>query len=411
MSSRGEEGPIASLATALDREDAAGFVHVGTRSDPDLRYLSRVDVPDRRLAFVYVAGADTPAGDVTAGSVSDASEDADGDATAGATLVAPAEVATGVDFPGEVVPVEPSTDPAAAAASLLSDRVAGGAAVLAPRQLPHDAALYVEQAGLELASTPAVATARAVKTAWERDRIAAVAAAADAGLARARSVLADAVDDGGTLRRGGEPLTAEGLRRAVNVALAGAGADAAGNTRIEVGDPRSGAPDEGGADGLPAGEPLVVSVTPRGPEGYHAALTRTFVVAGEGGWERRAHVACEAARRVGHGELEAGVPGVGVVEELVAELGSFGFAPAGSNAAGGEGTVASGVGHGVGLAAREAPALCGSDELQPGATLAIGPAVADAADGRVALVDTVVVGEEGVEVLTDAPTSLVPSGE
>ncbi|MFB6156945.1 MAG: aminopeptidase P family protein, partial [Haloferacaceae archaeon] len=63
--------------------------------------------------------------------------------------------------------------------------------------------------------------------------------------------------------------------------------------------------------------------------------------------------------------------------------------------------------HGVGLARHEAPLPGSGADLEPGHALAVAPAAAR--DGRrVALADTLVVTDDGVDLLTDAPTQLAP---
>jgi Xaa-Pro aminopeptidase len=145
---------------------------------------------------------------------------------------------------------------------------------------------------------------------------------------------------------------------------------------------------------LPASEPVVVTLEPRGVDGYYGLLTRTVVVDGDGGWERRAHVGVEAARRVALGELEPGAAVRWVHSETVAEAGSFGLgAPEGDRV------------HGVGLSRRENPSL--ADETAVGNVVAVKPRAVDE-KGTVALADLAVVTEEGCELLVEASTALNP---
>jgi Xaa-Pro aminopeptidase len=213
----------------------------------------------------------------------------------------------------------------------------------------HDAALRLEAAGFGLVSTEALATARARKGAAERDRIAAVARTATAAVAAVRAAPADGETAG---------------------ARAAAEAEPGGSPGVGV---------------TTAGERRLVRAAPRGPAGYRAVCTRTLAPDADGGWERRAHVACESARRVA---VETVAPGVELAEvraELLGELSAFGLAPPPE-------TVPV---HGIGLAARERPR--GAD-----ATLAAGhvlvvraAAAAETGPERVVLADTVAVTEEG----------------
>lgn len=368
------------LARALDAIGADGFVHAGTVADADLRYLTGVlDAADR----IAVAYADETA-----------------------VLALPDSVAAPEPFSGRIDRVG-DTVPAARIASLLSD-ICDGDCIAAPRQLPYDAARYVQQAGFELASTTAVADARAIKTDPEIAAVARAADAATAGIDRARERLAATTIVDGSLRLGDAPLTAARLRTEIDAAVALAGGYPAGNTRVATG-PQSAVsvPDENEEPplptnrrrGLPAADPLRISLAPRDPTGYHASLARTMTVEAGGGWERRAHVACESARRVGIDTVGAGTSAARVGEELVAELGAFGFDP---------GREAGPAGTGLGLSTTERPALTGTAELRDGMVLSLTPSLSNGDDSAVALADTVVVDGEDAQVMTGCPTTMAP---
>lgn len=383
------------LADTLANAGAAGFVHAGTPADPDLRYLTGGADAERRLAFAFADG--------DAVLVQGTGHTRDGHRSSATS--APSR------FPGEVLSAAPVDALSRVAVDWLAERRDGGT-ILAPRHVPHDTALYVERAGFDLRSTAAVADARATKTDDELVCLRRTADASSRGMARAASLLAAATSDGegtdsGDLAWEGEPLSAERLHREVNATLASHGVEPAGNTRVSVGaDERQTAAD---ARALPTGEPVEIAVAPRGPAGYHAPLARTFVVDGGGGWDRRAHVACEAARGAALAEIAPGTPAVSVAEELLAELRAYGLDPRGG--ADGDGDDFDVVGGGVGLARREAPAFGGDAELDAGTVLSLSPVAADPAEGRVGLTDTVIVGEDGPEVATRFPTAIVPSRE
>jgi Xaa-Pro aminopeptidase len=337
----------------------APFVHVGRPdADPDLRYLSGAAVPVRCALVV----ADD------------------------ATLFVPRAVADDVAPHGGVAVAAAAGDVGRAAAELLSDGV-DGKCVLAPRTIPHDAALRVEAAGFELASTDAVAEARASKTDTEAAAVATAADAAAAGVEAAAGTLA-AATSADERRIDGERLTAERLRNRVAAAVAAAGATPAVDVVVGT-DGRSG-PLEGGGT-------ATVSVCARGPTGYHARVGRTLSVGGDGGWERRAQLAAEGALREGRAAIEAGASAAAVAAEVRAELAAFGF----------DGDRLADVGSGVGLAPRERPALDGDGVLPAGATVALAAGVRSA-EGRVALAETVRVGETSAERFAPLPTSLSP---
>ncbi|MFB6079155.1 MAG: M24 family metallopeptidase [Halarchaeum sp.] len=354
---------VAAVADVLDARDGAAFVHVGDRWDADLGYVTGVDGGARESAYVQTAG--------------------------GERYYCPPPGRADVAFDGTVVSAGEFDARAAgerAAAVLDGD----GGTVLVPRAIPHDAAVYLERAGFDVASTDALDRARAVKTPSERERLRAVQSAASAGLDRARAVLGAATPTGDGLRYEGDPLTAERLRRAVNAALAGAGVDPAENTVV------AGASGRGDAR-LTAGEPVVVDVAPRGRAGYHGRLARTVVADTDGGWERRAHLAATSALDVGVAELAAGTPVRRAREEALAELVAYGFDDGAASV------------HGIGRSPREAPAGGSDAPLEAGQVIALAPGVTDPVEGTVRVADAAVVTADGAEFLADHATGLAPT--
>lgn len=360
------EAPYAFLETALDASDADGFVHVGPGTDPDVRYLTGTGT-DRRVGFGYFGRHPL--------------------------LILPETCDTPDEFSGRTRSIAATADPARALAAELADTPDG--TLLSPSRLPHDAALYVQREGFELRSTTAVADARAVKTGAELAAVRRTADAAVAGVARARDLLAATTVSDGVVRLDGEPLTADRLRREIDAELALSGVDPAGHTRVthDVGNGRG--------KGLPSGAAIRIRLLPRDRTGYHAVLARTLIVEGTGGWERRAHVACEAARRVGIDEATPGTAATRVAEELLAELAAYGFDP---------GRNCGPAGGGVGLATVELPSLSTDRPLREGMVVSVTPTLTDPERGRVALADTVVVGADGPELLTDCSTAMAPAG-
>ena len=418
---------LAPIVEAVAAADADAFVAVGDRFDDDLRYLTRFSGPDRSYALVVVPGSDGVSDDDGAG---DGDRDA---ATARAVCCPPSlfteqaerEFVAGARAPGndadrgfrDGVAREVRTEnvgdhagerASAAVAALLGD-TAPDATLLVPPSIPHDAAVYLERAGNALASTDAVTTARARKTDAELDRLRRVQRAAAAGMARAETVLAGSeVDEDGAgrpvLRWAGAPLTTERLRREANAVLAARGVRDGGNTVIGAGPSAADLHYVGDEPVRPA-ETVLLDISPRGPDGYYGDLTRTFVVDGDGGWERRAYVAVEAAREAALAEVEPGVPAKTVHGEAAAELAAYGFDP---NADEGEAGFTHGTGHGVGVSLHESPSLSGAGELRPGHVVTVEPGVYDPDVGGVRLEDLVVVTADGYELLAEYPFGIVP---
>lgn len=335
-----------ALADALERRGAAAFVYAGVTRDPTIRYC--------RPAL----GSDSHA----------------------------------IAFDGREWHVRSadavSTHPADALADRLTDDGLAGT-LLTPARIPHDAALYLEEAGFTLASSDVVARTRATKTDAERERIATAQAAASAGVRRAASVLADAtvVDD--RLTVDGETLTAPRLRTAVDEAVVSAGALPAGNTAVSTAT----------ADAIRPDDSIVLEVAPRELEGYHGGLVRTFVVDSDGGWERRAHIGVTHAFRSAAALLTADAQSVTAVEaDLEAEVRAFGF----GDDDGIETCVA-----GVGLESRERPSR-GSHEVTPGTVVRLDAGVR-LDDGRVHVADLLEVGPDGAGWLEAPSRSLDPT--
>jgi Xaa-Pro aminopeptidase len=334
------------VAEALDAREAAAFVHVGSTRDPSLSYC-RPSLPPGYHAVAF-----------------DGRE----------WRVRSAEVV--------------STDPADALATDLAD-AAGPGTVLAPSRLPHDAALYLEDAGFSLASANPIERARATKSDREREQIATAQTAASAGVRRAATVLDDAVVvDGHLAGEDNEPLTTSRLRAAVDETIVEAGGFPAANTEVEA-----------DSNALIPGEPIVVRTAPLEPMGYHGGLARTFVVDGDGGPERRAHVGVTQSFRSAAAMLTADSRSVGTVEaDLAAEVRAFGF----DEKNGIDARVV-----GVGLDTRERP-WRPAHEVGPGSVVRLDVSVG-VETGRVHVTDLLAVRSESVEWI-DAPSrSLDPA--
>lgn len=360
----------ARIAQALAASDAVAFVHAGTDHDPAVRYC--------RLAF---EGDSTPergrCHNVTAVAF-------DGDEWLSATV-----------DPG-------SSHPAETVVGRLADRLGPGT-ILTPARLPHDAALYLEGAGFDLASTDALERARADKTDGEVARIESAQTAAGAGIRRAATLLADATFGDGRLAVGGEVVTPRRLRTAVDEAIVTAGAFPAGNTVVNP-DPghTPSSRDDTADEPLASGEPIVVATAPRGPEGYHGGLVRTFVVDAEGGQERRVHVGVTQSLRSAAAMVTAGTESVTAVEgDLEAEVRAFGVDETDTV----ETTVA-----GVGLEPHERP-LEGSDEIEPGSVVRVESAVHADDVGWIRLAELLVKGrgDDPGNYLEAPSRSLVPA--
>ena len=377
------ERALQVVRDALAERDAVAFAHAGGDAD----------------SAVFGAEAAVVTADRAVGLVADAA-----DATGAPDAVDPVPGPSGGD--GDLT-LRRADDPAEAVVRLareLTPEPTGTA--LTPRAVRHDTALFLERAGFDVASTAAVADARATKTPAERDALRRLGSAVEGAVDRTVDRLA-ADDWPARVGTEGEshdpdgdadaaPTTAR-LRRALAVELARGVVDAA-DTRVR------------GVDGrVVPGRPVVVDCRPRGPDGSRLRAAWTLVVDGDGGWERRAHVALEAAHRAGRGRLAAALDGEtetagGVASEVRAELTAYGFE---------EPTVAV---SGVGLSTRESPR--GGDRIDAGQAVVVAASVTRAADGtaspdrrtdRVTRVEPLLLDARGgVERLVSLPSSLSP---
>jgi Xaa-Pro aminopeptidase len=207
---------------------------------------------------------------------------------------------------------------------------------------------------------------------------------------------------------GGEVLTAESVRAALREACRRSGASAPSD--VIVASVWQGTGHDPGSGPLPANLPIVIDLWPRDEEsGCSADMTRTFVV-GEISEPVRAleglvRTALERAR-------EAVRPGV-TGRELhalvcdVLEAAGHRTQRTGPGDDTDEGFQFS-LGHGVGLAIHEDPALgqTGHDELVAGDVIALEPGLYQRAIGEVRFEDLLLVTEEGSETLTRYPYEL-----
>ncbi|WP_245726664.1 M24 family metallopeptidase [Natronorubrum sediminis] len=346
----------AALNEELEVHEAVAFVIAGTRLDPTIQYCE--------LALEESATVDE---------ADDPTRITGGDH--GPQPVGRSRERFALAFDGDAWYAErsasASSHPANALAMKLADS-SGPGTVLAPRHIPHDSALYLEEAGFELASSAVVSRIRATKTEREVDRIASAQAAATAGVRRGGTALSSAAIDDETLVLEGEPLTPARLRRLVDEGIVSAGGFPEANTVVNP-DPEHNpstleeqAGPSSAADPLRAGEPIVVQTAPRGPGDYHGGLTRTFVVDGDGGRERRAHVGVTQSFRSAAAMLTADSESVTAVEaDLEAEVRAFGFEESDA--------VQTRV-SGVGLEPVEPP-LEGGDQIEPRSVVRLESAV------------------------------------
>lgn len=185
-----------------------------------------------------------------------------------------------------------------------------------------------------------------------------------------------------------DPPSAADVEAAADMAIEEAGGDPAGNTHVVA------------RGAIRSGDPIVVAAAPR-VDGNPGPLSRTLVVDGGGGWNRRAAVAVEMAHDAVRRAVEPGVPARRVVDEAVAELGAYGLATASE-------------GPPVARPVRGPTVDFETDaSLAAGTVFALDPAATPADPGEdrgsVRVGSCYVVTEEGCRPLESTPTSLSPA--
>jgi Xaa-Pro aminopeptidase len=256
-----------------------------------------------------------------------------------------------------------------------------------------------------------IAARRRVKSAAELTGIRRAQTAAEAGMAAAAAVLSRAVPDGDRLVLAGEVLTAETVRAALRDACRHSGAPAPPD--IIVASVWQGQGHDPGSGPLPANLPIVIDLWPRDdPSACCADMTRTFVVGEIGADVRALEVLVRSALERARDAVRPGVTGQelhGLACEVFESAGHR-TQRTGQGDDPYEGFQFS-LGHGVGLAVHEEPALgqTGRDELVAGDVIAIEPGLWQRGIGEVRLEDLLLVTGDGSETLTRYSYELAPS--
>jgi len=292
-------------------------------------------------------------------------------------------------------------------------RALGVKQAVVPGLFPLATADRLRHEGIEL--TPVrhlFAERRRVKSDAELAGIRRAQAAAHAGMATARKLLAGAqARSDGLLELGGEPLTSERVKASILAAFLANGASS--DDLIVSHGPQAAVGHDPGSGAIRAGETIVIDMWPRDNESAcFADMTRTFVVGEIPEEVAEWHRLCKEALVRALAATRAGVTGKSVFDASCEVFEAAGFPTQRTKVPGvalDEGFLHS-LGHGVGLEVHEEPSLglVGRDPLVAGDVVTIEPGLYRPGFGGLRLEDLVLVAEDGVENLTDFPYDLTP---
>jgi len=280
----------------------------------------------------------------------------------------------------------------------------GIAHAVVPDSFPVYAADRLREAGVVLETNRDLfIERRRVKSPAELAGIRRAQAAADAGMAAARDLLASSEPGpDGVLEAGGGPVTSERLH--TEIAAAFVANDASADVFIASHGPQTAIGHHLGEGPIRAGEPVIVDIWPRdNRSACFTDMSRTFVRGEASGelaeWYRLSVEWHELALAL----VRPGVTAKSVYDAVCERAEAAGF-PTQRTKMYGE-TLGSGfifaLGHGVGLEVHEQPivGMVGHRELVSGDVLAIEPGLCRAGDYGVRVEDVVLVTEAGCEKL------------
>jgi Xaa-Pro aminopeptidase len=247
---------------------------------------------------------------------------------------------------------------------------------------------------------------RDFKTAEEAAFITAAQRAAEAGFARAVTILREADINGENILWQGEILTSEMLRAEIDSEILRCNMLPTGT--ICAGGSQGAQPHNAGSGPLKANAPIVMDIFPRSPvTGYWGDLTRTVVKGKAQDVVKRAYNAVLEAREYAKSLVKAGNCGAAIhcAAEAILEKHKF-FTGADER---GQFGFFHGLGHGVGLEIHESPRLSPRVQtpLKGGEVVTVEPGLYYPEWGGIRLEDLVYLQPDGKTVcLTEAPDFL-----
>ncbi len=288
-------------------------------------------------------------------------------------------------------------------------RRSGVEVVVADRSLPFIFAHFIHEAGMRVHCEPELGVIeRRAKDPEEISHLRESQRLTEEAIRTACELIAEA-DAGadGVLQVEGEPLTAERVRRGIDLFLAERGYQAPPS--IIAGGSDGADCHNNGSGPLRTGEPVIVDIFPRNRETlYYGDCTRTVVHGSIPPELAKMRDAVAAAKEAAIAAVRPGVTGEAIHEVTARTLTQHGYEVGRPDEVSGDGAaMVHGTGHGVGLEVHEPPLL---DRLGPelvvGDVLTVEPGLYRSPMGGVRLEDMIVVTEDGCENFNSLPEGL-----
>lgn len=288
-------------------------------------------------------------------------------------------------------------------AAFLQDR--GAHKVLVPKDFPLGLARTLDKEGIEVHSAHRPFwPQRQFKDPQEVAALEAALRIAEAGMGRGHEVLRSAkIRADGKLVWGGRVLSAETLRKEMEIAVLRMGGEARGGTIVACGDLACD-PHERGTGPLSANQLIILDIFPRDARsGYFGDLTRTVVRGTANEWQRHLWETCLTGQSRALQALKPGAHGRQIHEDVKGFFAASGYPTTITN--GRWQGFFHGTGHGLGLEIHEEPRFAVAT-FEPGQIFTVEPGIYWPGVGGVRHEDVVVITEEGHRLLSSFPKQL-----
>ncbi len=320
------------------------LLYADTERSPDALYFGRVGVPDAFVAFGLRGKKYAVVSALEFGRVKK---------TSAFDVVLPLETYT-----QRARELWPQRRPGAAEVICLLAKEFKQTRFTVPEEFPAGVYEKLFELGLDLTvADGALFPARELKTPAEAAAIREGNRLSALGFAAAEKILRASKVSGRQLLHGGQPVTSESLKFAIEVAILEAGG-VSSNTIVAGGD-QACDPHERGSGPIRPHELIIVDIFPRvTATGYHGDMTRTFLRGRASDAQRALVAAVRAAQLAAIKAVRAGANGRHVHGKCVEVFAARGFETKRTE----HGAVGffHGTGHGLGLAVHEPPRMSGA---------------------------------------------------